>query len=259
MRFDILTLFPEFFTSPLKQSIIGKAMDAGLLDVRVHNIRDYTRDKHRSADDYPYGGGAGMVLKPEPVVRALEAVKGAVKGGTEDEEGGAESPLVVLTTPQGEVFNQATATELAKRGRTVIICGRYEGVDERIRSFVDMELSVGDYILTGGEIPALTIVDAVGRLIPGVLGARESAEDESFTRGLLEYPQYTRPVEFRGLKVPEVLLSGNHGEIERWRRLEALKRTLRRRPDLLEQAALTEEEREILSDLKSGSENGHKL
>lgn len=239
MRFDILTLFPEFFTSPLNASLMGKAVSKGVLQVNTYNIRDYTTDKHRTADDYPYGGGHGMVMKVEPVVRALEAVSA---------EGPA--PKVMLMTPQGAPLSPALARDLSHLERLVIICGRYEGVDERIRRFADIEVSVGDYVLTGGEIPALLLIDAVSRFIPGVLGEPESAQDESFSKGVLEYPQYTRPDEFRGLRVPDVLLSGNHAEIERWRRTEALKRTLIRRPELLDKAELSPKERELVERLK---------
>lgn len=237
MRFEILTLFPEFFDSPLRQSIIGRAVSGGLLDISVRNIRDYTTDKHRTTDDYPYGGGAGMVMKVEPVARALEAVG---KG------------KVILTTPQGARLTQGLAKGLSAEERLVIICGRYEGVDERIRGFADLEVSIGDYVLTGGEIAALAIIDAVGRLVPGVLGDEQSAVQESFSEGLLEYPHYTRPEEFRGMRVPEVLLSGNHKEIERWRRQEALRRTYLRRPDLLEGASLTDEDKRFIAKLKGG-------
>ncbi len=249
MKFDILTLFPEFFASPLSQTIMGRAIKRGLLKVGVHNIRDYATDKHNTVDDSPYGGGAGMVMKVEPLVRALEAVKAGATGtagaiGVEgaagavketDEEGSGEvsdKTCVILTTPQGEPFNQQTSAELVAFDRLIIICGRYEGMDERVLNFVDREVSVGDYILTGGELPALTIMDSVARHVPGVLGSEQSVVDESFSNGLLEYPQYTRPNNFRGMAVPEVLLSGNHAEIERWRREESIKRTAKRRPDL---------------------------
>lgn len=237
MRFDILTLFPDFFTSPLRQSIIGKAIEKGLIEVKTHNIRDYATDKHRTTDDSPYGGGSGMVMKIEPVVRALEAV-------TSD----GPKPRVILTSPQGIPFSHSLARELSGEERVVIICGRYEGVDERIRAFVDTEVSLGDFVLTGGEIAALALIDSVGRLVPDVLGEPGSAAHDSFSDGLLEYPQYTRPEEFRGQVVPAVLLSGNHAEIERWRRIESLKRTAERRPDLIEKAVLTEAERRLLKE-----------
>jgi len=255
MKFDVLTLIPGFFDSPLSQSVLGRAIERGLIEVRVHNIRDYATDRHRTTDDAPYGGGAGMVMKVEPVVRAIEAVReagggegaGGAKGagtteGADGEkavrqaagEGGEDNTVVILATPQGARFDHATATRLSGLERLIIVCGRYEGVDERIRAFVDMELSIGDYVLTGGEIPALAVIDAVGRLVPGVLGCGDSAADESFAEGLLEYPQYTRPDEFRGMRVPDELLSGNHAEIERWRRAESIRRTQERRPDLLQ-------------------------
>lgn len=237
MRFDVLTLFPEFFASPLKHGVIGRAVANGVLEVHTHNIRDFTADKHRTTDDYPYGGGRGMVLKVEPVVKALESV------------GGPDPGTVVLTTPQGVRFSHGLAKKLAGERRLIIICGRYEGVDERIREFADIEVSAGDYVLTGGEIPALVIIDSVGRLVPSVLGKEESKEKDSFTDGLLEYPQYTRPEEFRGIKIPSVLTSGNHAEIERWRRRESLRRTYLRRPDLLKDAVLTDEDRLFLEEI----------
>ncbi len=238
MRFDILTLFPEFFTSPLEQSLLGKAIAKGVLTVSTRNPRDFTTDKHRTTDDSPYGGGHGMVMKVEPVVAAIEALR-------------AEGPAgrVILTTPQGVPLTQSLARELSGEERLIIVCGRYEGVDERIRAFVDTEISLGDFVLTGGEVAALALVDSVGRLVPGVLGEPGSAEHDSFSDGLLEYPQYTRPEDFRGLKVPEVLLSGNHAEIERWRRTESLERTAERRPDLIEKAGLTEAEKRLVKKI----------
>lgn len=239
MRFDILTIFPDFFESPLKQSILGKAIEKGLIDVSIHNIRDFALDKHNTTDDSPYGGGDGMVMKVEPIVRAVEAVKGSLKSEVK----------VILTTPQGRQLNQHIAAELAQSSNLIIICGRYEGVDERVKELVvDMEVSIGDYVLSGGEIPALVIVDAVTRLVPGVLGSDISAGDDSFSEGLLEYPQYTRPESFRGLTVPDILLSGNHQKVKNWRRRESIKRTLERRPDLLEKAQLTEEEKKAIKN-----------
>jgi len=224
IRFDILSVFPGMFASPLAESLIGKARDKGLVDIRFHDIRDYATDRHRMTDDAPYGGGGGMVMKVEPIDRALEAIL------PDRSEG-----LVILMTPQGEPFSQRRAEELASRPRLVLLCGHYEGVDERVRErLVDRELSIGDYVLTGGELAAMVVVDAVSRLIPGVLGNDASAAEDSFSTGILEYPHYTRPATYRGWPVPEVLLSGNHAEIEAWRRTEALKRTLARRPDLLE-------------------------
>jgi tRNA (guanine37-N1)-methyltransferase len=245
MRFDILTIFPGFFSSPLEQSIIGRAISKGHVEVHTHNIRDFATDKHSSTDDSPYGGGAGMVMKVEPIVRALESVKGG--------DGRAK---VILTTPQGAPFSHKTAKELSGLDRIIVICGRYEGVDERIRAFVDMEVSLGDYVLTGGEIPALAIIDAVSRFIAGVLGDEASSRNDSFFWGLLEYPQYTRPEEFRGMKVPEELLSGDHGLIERWRRKESIRRTMERRPDLLDRAPLTELDRVLIREIKKESPGG---
>lgn len=238
MRFDILTLFPEFFTSPLEQSLLGKAVAKGVLTVNTRNLRDFTTDRHRTTDDSPYGGGHGMVMKVEPVVAAIEALR-------------AEGPAgrVILTTPQGVPLTQSLVRELSREERLIIVCGRYEGVDERVRAFVDTEISLGDFVLTGGEVAALALVDSVGRLVPGVLGEPGSAEHDSFSDGLLEYPQYTRPEDFRGLKVPEVLLSGDHAEIERWRRTESLERTAERRPDLIEKAGLTEAEKRLVKKI----------
>lgn len=221
MKIDVLTLFPEMFVGPLDVSIIKRARSAGRLDLRVHNLRDYTHDRHKTVDDKPFGGGPGMVLKPEPIFEAVERLAG-------------DKTLVILTTPAGRAFDQSVARELTQREHLLLICGSYEGVDERVlEALVDDELSVGDYVLTNGGLPAMLIIDAVTRLLPGVLGDDESARDESFSRGLLEYPQYTRPAEFRGMKVPEVLLSGHHAEIEKWREEQAKRRTANRRPDLL--------------------------
>ncbi|MBM2826382.1 MAG: trmD [Dehalococcoidia bacterium] len=245
MRIDILTLFPGMFRGPFEESILKRAVDSGLLDIRLHNIRDYTSDKHHVVDDSPYGGGAGMVMKPEPIFAAVEAIIGrTVEDNLEDREG---MPPIVLLTPQGRLFNHRVALELASHPRLVLICGHYEGVDERVvaRLATD-QISIGDYILTGGELPAMVVVDAVARLVSGALGSPASSAEESFSEGLLEYPQYTRPPVFRGWDVPQMLLSGNHGEIARWRRQQALLRTLERRPDLLAQADLTEEERKLV-------------
>jgi len=240
MRFDILSVFPEMFESFFGCSLLKKARDRNLIRIEAYNIRDWATDKHRMTDDYPYGGGAGMVMKVEPIARALDAI-GAVPGES----------LRVLLTPQGETFSQAIAGELARSSRIVLICGHYEGVDERVRqNLVDREISVGDYILTGGEAAAMVIVDAVARLVPGVLGNEESTRHESFAAGLLECPQFTRPEEFRGWKVPDVLLSGHHREIEEWRRRESLKRTLERRPELIGTAVLTQKDRALLEELK---------
>lgn len=238
MRFDILTLFPEMFSGPLEASIMGRARQKGLLSVNVWNIRDYALDKHRIVDDSPYGGGAGMVLKADVLARAIEAVQEQ-----------SEAPVLYLT-PQGEKFKQSTAQKLAELPALILLCGHYEEIDERIRlKWVDLELSLGDYVLTGGELAALVVVDAVSRVLPGVLGDRESFQQDSFQDGLLDCPHYTRPANFRGLAVPEVLLSGHHELIRRWRLKEALRRTWLRRPDLLEQKQLTEEESLILREL----------
>ncbi|HNU71649.1 MAG TPA: tRNA (guanosine(37)-N1)-methyltransferase TrmD [Thermodesulfobacteriota bacterium] len=238
MSFEIITLFPEFFSSPLQESILGKALGKGLISIHIHDLRSFTNDRHRTADDYPYGGGAGMVLKPNPVVDALEAVSGS------------QESLKILLTPQGTLFSQKIAEEFARSDRIVLVCGRYEGFDERIRYFVDCELSIGDYVLNGGEAAALVVVEAVSRLVPGVLGKYTSATGDSFSHGLLEYPQYTRPECFRGHAVPDVLLSGNHQKIEQWRRRESLRRTLERRPDVLRDEPLSDEEKEWLKALK---------
>jgi len=239
-RFDILTLFPGFFTSPLKESIIGRAVSKGLIEIHPHNIRDFAVDKHKTTDDSPYGGGHGMVMKVEPVAACLEAIASLT----------TVKPYVILTTPQGAPLCHEMAKALVEKKRIAIICGRYEGVDERIRGLADAEVSAGDYVLTGGEIPALAIIDAVSRFVPGVLGEAGSIEEESFADGLLEYPQYTRPVEWRGQTAPEALLSGNHAEIKKWRRREGLRRTFERRPDLLKKADLSEADLVFLDELQ---------
>lgn len=238
MRFDIFTLFPGIFESPLKESMLKRAHESGLLDVQVHNIRDYAAGRHQVTDDYPYGGGGGMVMKPEPVFAAVESVL-----RTGDQGSGQSAIPIVLLTPQGRLFNQQVAFELAQYDRLALICGRYEGFDERIREHLATdEISIGDYVLTGGELAALVVVDAVIRLKPGVLGDPTGAIDDSHAGGLLEYPHYTRPPEFRGWGVPEILLSGDHAKVDHWRREQALRRTWLRRPDLLERAELTEAE-----------------
>jgi len=222
MRIDVITLFPGMFTGPLDESIIRRARDTGRLDLRIHNLRDYTHDRHRTVDDRPFGGGPGMLLKPEPIFEAVEDLRTA-------------AARVILLSPAGRPFQQARARGLAKESHLLLLCGSYEGVDERVReALVDEELSIGDFVLTNGALPAMVLIDSVTRLLPGVLGAEESAADESFSNGWLEYPQYTRPAEFRGQSVPEVLLSGHHGEIARWRAERARERTAQRRPDLLE-------------------------
>jgi tRNA (guanine37-N1)-methyltransferase len=232
--FDVITIFPGMFEAPMSASIVGLARERGLIEFRTHDLRDHTHDKHRSTDDAPYGGGAGMVMKPEPIFEALEAVQ-----ALEDEPG-----LVVFFTPAGRCFDQALAEELATRERIVMVCGRYEGFDERALAQADLELSIGDYVLTGGELPAMVVADAISRHVPGVLGDEDSAVDESFSDGLLEYPQYTRPAEFRGMAVPEVLRSGDHARIAAWRREQSIAKTARVRPDLLGEAQLTEAELE---------------
>ncbi len=240
MRFDIFTLFPEMFAGVFDESILKRARQAGLLDIGLHDIRDYAEGKHRVTDDYTYAGGGGMVMKPEPIFAAVEAILGA-----------PPQVPVILLSPQGRVFDQHIAYELAQHPRLALICGHYEGVDERVREHLATdEISVGDYVLTGGEIPAMIIIDAVARLIPGVLGDPAAPRKDSHATGLLEGPQYTRPAEFRGWRVPDILLSGNHALIEKWRRRESLRRTLERRPDLLDKLDLTDEEREYLQSLK---------
>jgi tRNA (guanine37-N1)-methyltransferase len=240
VTFDIVTIFPAMIEAPLAAGIIGRAIVRRTLDVAVHDLRTFTSDRHKVVDDMPYGGGPGMVLKPEPIFRALDAIE-AERGG----------PLtVILTSPQGKPFTQADAQRLSAVEHIVLLCGRYEGFDDRIRQRVTEELSIGDYVLTGGELPALVILDAIARLVPGVVGDEQSVVEESFNRGLLDFPQYTRPAEVDDLRVPDVLLSGNHAAIRRWRKKEALARTLERRPDLLEAAQLDDEEEAILKELR---------
>ena len=247
MQFEVFTLLPEVFPPYLDTSILNRARQKGLIDVRVHNIRDYTHDKHHTTDDTPYGGGGGMVMKPEPVFEAVETVLGDIASRPQP-----VTIPVILLTPQGRVFTQRMAEELSGYEHIALICGRYEGVDERIREqLVTDEISVGDYVLTGGELPALMIIDAVSRLLPGVLGDPTGAEDDSHSMGLLEYPHYTKPPEFRGAKVPDVLISGNHAKIEKWRREQALTRTFNKRPDMLDGAKLTKEDIKFIEQLKS--------
>lgn len=238
MRIDLVTIFPELLDVPLRTSIVGRAVERGLVEFGVHDLRKHGLGRHRSVDDYPYGGGAGMVMRPEPLFAAVEPLRQA----------GAH---VVLLDPAGERLSDALARELATMPHLAMVCGRYEGVDERFRqALVDREISIGDYVVTGGELPALVVVDAVVRLVPGVIG-EASQQGDSFAAGLLEYPQYTRPEEFRGMRVPGVLISGHHGEVDRWRRREALRRTLERRPDLLDSAAITPSDRRILEELRA--------
>ncbi len=240
MRIDILCLFPEMFASAFAQSIIKRAKERGLIDIVLHNIRDYTHDKHRTVDEYPYGGGPGMVLKPEPVFEAVEAV--------EQQLNTSEIPIILLT-PQGRLFNQQVARELVLYSHLMLICGHYEGIDERVRRHLATdEISIGDYVLSSGELAAMVIVDAIVRLIPGVLGSATSASSDSHSNGLLEYPQYTRPRVYRGWSVPSVLLSGNHSEIALWRRQQAILRTAKRRPDLIKKVTLSDKEKEWISE-----------
>lgn len=241
MNFDVITIFPSIFYTYLSEGILKRAIKKGLVHVKVHNLRDYTTDKHRTVDDYPYGGGPGMVMKPEPFFNAVRTIK----------SDGIESYTIMLS-PQGKIFNQETAVMFSKiNKRLILLCGRYEGIDERVRkALVDVELSIGDYVLTGGELPALVIIDSIVRLLPGALGDEESLIEESFSWGILDYPHYTRPPEFEGLRVPDILLSGHHQEIALWRRKEALRRTLKIRPDLLEKADLTEIDKKLISEIK---------
>ena len=246
MRIDILTLFPQMFDSPFSVGIFKRAVDQNLVKVNVHNIRDYTHDKHYTVDDYPYGGGAGMVLKPEPIFEVVEAIKSDISL----EEEVSELPVILLT-PRGRLFSQQIAQELVKFSHMILICGHYEGVDERVcEHLVTDELSIGDYVLSGGELAAMVLVDAVVRLLPGVLGSEASLFDESHGAGLLEYPQYTRPAVYRGWSVPDVLLSGNHAQIAEWRREQAISLTLRRRPELLVKASLSLEEKQLVNKLR---------
>jgi tRNA (guanine37-N1)-methyltransferase len=238
MQIDVLTLFPAMFQGPMTESMLWKARDRGLLDLRLHDIRDFTTDKHRTADDIPYGGGGGMIMKPEPVVSAVESVLHDAPPGTP----------VILMTPQGRVFSHQIAKELAGHERLVFVCGRYEGIDDRVRQLVITdEISIGDYVLTGGELPAMVIIDAVVRHIPGVLGACWAADEDSHADGILEGPHYTRPPVFRSLEVPQVLQQGDHGKIQQWRREQGLRRTWQNRPDLLLRASLTEDEKYMLA------------
>ena len=241
MRIDVFTLLSEVMQSYLEASVIGRARRASLLDIRLHNIRDYAHDRHRTTDDAPYGGGGGMLMKPEPIFEAVEAVLGEALG----------SVPVILLTPQGRALNQSVVRDFAGLPRLALICGRYEGVDERIRErLATDELSIGDYVLTGGELPALVLIDAIARLVPGVLGDPGGAAQDSHASGLLEHPQYTRPAEYRGWRVPEALLSGDHARVANWRRRESLRRTLLRRPDLLQRAALTDEDRATIHEIQ---------
>ena len=243
MKFDVVTIFPRMLQAPIEDGIVHRAIEAGIVSIGVHDLRAFTDDRHRSVDDQPFGGGPGMVMKAEPFLRAVETL-------TAGEPEAARA--VVLLSPRGQRFDQRMAERLSRLDHVVLLCGRYEGIDERVReALATEEMSIGDYVLSGGEVPALAVIDAVARLVPGVVGDDQSVEADSFTRGLLDFPHYTRPAEFEGLKVPDVLLSGHHGEIRRWRRETALKRTVERRPDLLADAALDADEREWLKRSKS--------
>ena len=266
MKFEIVTIFPDFFRGPLDYGIVRRARELGLVEVAMHDLRAFTRDRHRTVDDRPFGGGEGMVLKPEPIFECVESLQ--VKPRHQRQMAGA-GESVILLSPQGQRFTQTIADELAKFARIVLICGRYEGVDERVSEFLaDRELSVGDFVLSGGELAAAVVVDAITRLLPGALGNERSAQQESFSAapkmtassepdstcssgGLLDYPHYTRPAEFRGMRVPEELVSGNREQIRSWRRRRALEKTLRHRPELLEQVALSKEDRDLVARLKS--------
>ncbi len=246
IRFDVLTLFPDMFQSPLGSSVFKKAIDRGVIRVTIYNIRDFTADKHRVVDDSPYGGGSGMVMKVGPIVEGIEQIKST--------DG---SPRVILMTPQGVPFDHSEARRLSTYDHLIFVCGRYEGIDERVRDYVDEELSIGDYILMGGELAVMVVIDAVSRFVPGVLGSEESVLEESFANALLEYPQYTRPRIFRGKRVPEVLISGNHRQIVHWRRKETLRRTLIRRPDLLQKANLPDDDLALLEEIKREAGRGN--
>jgi len=240
MRIDILTLFPNMFSGPFDESIVKRAIDNNIVSIVLHNLRDWGLGKHKTVDDYPFGGGSGMVMKPEPLFEAVEVIKA---------RGSDSSAPVILLTPQGRVFNQKIAAEFANFGRLIFICGHYEGVDERVRKHLATdEISIGDYVLTGGELAVMVVIDAVVRHLPGVLGSEESASDESHTKGLLEYPQYTRPQTYQGWEVPQVLISGNHAQIAKWRREQSILRTFMRRPDLFDKANLSPEERESVAN-----------
>ena len=254
MQFEVFTLLPEVFPSYLETSIIKRARERDLINVRVHNIRDYTHDKHHTTDDTPYGGGGGMVMKPDPVFEAIETVLGLNADLTAPEPD-SNIPIILLT-PQGRVFDQRIAQELSQHPRILLLCGRYEGIDERIREhLVTDEISIGDYVLTGGELPALILIDAIARLLPDVLGDPTGAQDDSHATGLLEYPHYTRPPEFRSWKTPDILLSGDHAKIEKWRREQSLLRTFNKRPDMLEKADLSKEDRKFVESLKHALSN----
>ena len=246
VTFDIVTIFPAMVEAALSAGVVGRAIEKRVLDVAIHDLREFTTDRHRSVDDMPYGGGPGMVMKPEPIFKALDAIE-AKRGASR------EKMFVLLTSPQGTPFTQAGAARLSTKAHLVLLCGRYEGVDERVRSRVDEEVSIGDYVLSGGELPALVVLDAIARYLPGVVGDDQSVAEDSFSRGLLDFPHYTRPAEVGTERVPDVLLSGNHADIRRWRKRESVARTLARRPELLENATLDEEERRMLAELQKGT------
>ena len=244
MQIDILTLFPEMFQGPLNESLIKKAREKGLLNLDIINIRDFTTDKHKTADDTPYGGGPGMVMKIEPISLAISSLKKKVESRSQNTE-----HRIILMCPTGKLLTQGKVKELAKEGHLILLCGHYEGMDERVKALVDEEISIGDYVLTGGELPAMVLVDAVARHVPGVVKEEESVKKDSFYEGWLDYPSYTKPEDYEGNKVPEVLLSGHHAEIEKWRRKQTLRRTLERRPDLLAKAELSEEDKKFIGEI----------
>lgn len=250
MKIDIITIFPEVFPPYLETGMWAIAQKKGIVQFGIYDLRDYTEDPHRTVDDYPFGGGPGMIMKPDPIFKAIEAITTKVQGS---------SPLTILLSPQGKRFDQEIAKELSQAPWLILLCGRYRGIDERVRErLVDREISIGDYVLTGGELPAMVLIDALTRLLPGVLGDMESAKEDSFFQGLLDYPHYTRPQNFQGLEVPSVLLSGNHQEIRRWRRRKALETTWQKRPDLLNKANLTEEDLAYLTQIGYHPQSGGK-
>jgi tRNA (guanine37-N1)-methyltransferase len=245
MKFDVATIFPRMVAAGLADGVVSRGIERKVLDVAVHDLRDYTTDRHRSVDDVPYGGGPGMVMKPEPLAKAVDDIR--ARRGAPD--------AIILLTPQGRRFSQDEAVRLSRLTHIALLCGRYEGIDERVRTLVATEeLSIGDYVLSGGELAALVVIDAVSRLIPGVVGDADSVEQDSFSRGLLDFPHYTRPAEFKGQAVPDVLLSGHHAEVRRWRKKQALARTLARRPELIDPAALDDEERALLGEIRKEQE-----
>jgi tRNA (guanine37-N1)-methyltransferase len=251
MKIDVFTIFPHMFDSPLKEGMLRIAQEKGLVEIAVHDLRDFTHDRHRTVDDTPYGGGVGMVMKPEPFFEGVESLIES-SGGPQALEELRRKARIILLSPQGIPLKQKMVKELAAESHLILLCGRYEGVDERVREHLaNMEISIGDYVLSGGELPAMVVIDAISRSVLGVLGKELSLVEETFSQGLLEYPQYTRPPDYRGWTVPEVLLSGNHQVVDEWRRLESLERTLERRPDLLTEAELTEEDRKLLEKLKA--------